>query len=90
MLLSKLVDRDDSITSDTDISAITVDSRAVVPGTLFAAMPGSKVDGLSFVQDALAAGAAALLVPEGASLEGVAVPVMRSRDVRRAVARSRR
>lgn len=87
MLLSKLVDRDDSITSDTDISAITVDSRAVVPGTLFAAMPGSKVDGLSFVQDALAAGAAALLVPEGASLEGVAVPVMRSRDVRRAVAR---
>lgn len=37
------------------------DSRAVEPGFLFAAIPGTKADGAAFVADAVARGAAAVL-----------------------------
>ncbi len=47
------------------ISGLALDSRAVAAGNLFAALPGAKVDGLSFVPAALAAGAAAILVGAG-------------------------
>ena len=40
---------------------MTVDSRSVVAGDVFIAMPGSKVDGREFVASALAQGAAAVL-----------------------------
>jgi len=43
------------------ISGICADSRAVRPGFLFAAVPGEKADGLSYVQAAVAAGAVAIL-----------------------------
>jgi len=46
-----------------DISAITADSRTVGPGALFAALPGSVHDGRSFIPQAVAAGAAAILAP---------------------------
>jgi UDP-N-acetylmuramoyl-tripeptide--D-alanyl-D-alanine ligase len=39
-----------------------VDSRAVRPGELFVALPGERTDGHRFLGDAVAAGAAALLV----------------------------
>ena len=41
---------------------ITSDSRAVVPGTLFVALPGSQVDGHDFVEDAVKRGATLALV----------------------------
>jgi len=44
-----------------EILGITADSRAVQPGYLFAALPGSKLDGANFVDDAVARGAAAIL-----------------------------
>lgn len=47
---------------------IVIDSRAVQPGNLFAALPGEKVDGHAFVSKAFDAGAVACLVthvPEG-------------------------
>ncbi|MBX3458779.1 MAG: UDP-N-acetylmuramoyl-L-alanyl-D-glutamate--2,6-diaminopimelate ligase [Planctomycetes bacterium] len=44
------------------ITGVCDDSRAVMPGNLFAALPGSKADGTQYVRDALNAGAAALLV----------------------------
>jgi UDP-N-acetylmuramyl pentapeptide synthase len=40
-----------------------VDSRLVEAGVLFVALPGTRVDGHDFVADAIAAGAAAVLVP---------------------------
>ena len=43
------------------VSGISVDSRAVMPGHLFAAMPGTKVHGARFVDAALSQGAAAVL-----------------------------
>lgn len=43
------------------ITGITVDSREVAAGTLFAALPGSNVHGAEFAAKALAAGATAIL-----------------------------
>ncbi len=44
---------------------ITADSRAVQPGFLFAALPGTKADGRRFIADAVARGAVGVLAPEG-------------------------
>jgi UDP-N-acetylmuramoyl-L-alanyl-D-glutamate--2,6-diaminopimelate ligase len=66
------------------ISGITADSRKVGPGVLFAALPGAKADGLSFVPAAIAAGAAAVLAPAGVADQGV--PTVAVGDVRRAYA----
>jgi UDP-N-acetylmuramoyl-L-alanyl-D-glutamate--2,6-diaminopimelate ligase len=43
------------------VSKIASDSRKVEHGTLFFAVPGTKVDGMSFVPQAVAAGAAAIV-----------------------------
>ncbi len=48
----------------TEISAVTSDSRQVRQGTLFAALPGSRVDGCAFIADAARLGAAAVLCPK--------------------------
>jgi UDP-N-acetylmuramoyl-L-alanyl-D-glutamate--2,6-diaminopimelate ligase len=51
------------------ISGITVDSRDVQSGYLFAALPGSTVHGATFIKYALGLGASAILTdPEGARL----------------------
>jgi len=43
------------------IAGVTADSRKVAPGFLFVAVPGTKADGLAFVDQAVAAGAAAIM-----------------------------
>src|SRR3990167_1937064 len=53
----------------TEILGLTADSRAVRPGYLFASLPGTRLDGTKFIGQALEMGAAALLVPQGASIE---------------------
>ena len=51
------------------VSGVSVDSRAVMPGHLFAAMPGTKVHGATFMDTALAQGATAVLTDaEGARI----------------------
>ena len=47
---------------DLDITAIVYDSRKVAPGVLFVAVPGFHVDGFAYVERAIAAGAAAVVV----------------------------
>ena len=44
-----------------DILGLTADSRAVKPGYLFAALPGTKVKGSDFIDDAIGSGAVAVL-----------------------------
>lgn len=60
------------IDPDETIGAVVTDSRLVQPGDLFVALPGERVDGHQFVQDAVRAGARAVLLSRptvGAGLE---------------------
>ena len=69
------------------IQGLTADSRAVGPGTLFAALPGAKADGAKFVPEAIEAGAAAIVVGKQQTLDGAfAVPIVRVDDPRRTLA----
>lgn len=48
--------------SDRPIRRAAVDSRLVAPGRLFVALPGERTDGHAYVSDAIARGAAAVIV----------------------------
>jgi UDP-N-acetylmuramoyl-L-alanyl-D-glutamate--2,6-diaminopimelate ligase len=54
-LLRDVVPCDD----DTEITAVTADSRLVTPGALFVAIPGLQTDGAKFIAQAMEKGAAA-------------------------------
>ncbi len=62
------------------------DSRRVAPGTLFVARSGQHTDGVRFAADAERRGAAAILVASGAELPPLSCPIVRVRDVPRALA----
>jgi len=80
--LSEVVRR--AVSPDPEITGVTADSRKVVKGTLFAALPGTKVDGRTFAAGAAEAGAAAVLA--GGDAPGLTIPVIVSPDPRRAYA----
>jgi UDP-N-acetylmuramoyl-L-alanyl-D-glutamate--2,6-diaminopimelate ligase len=65
---------------DVAVTGVTLDSRAVQPGDLYAALPGARVHGAAFAADVVGRGAVAVLTdPDGAALmaqAGVAVPVV--------------
>jgi UDP-N-acetylmuramoyl-L-alanyl-D-glutamate--2,6-diaminopimelate ligase len=72
---------------DVEIAGLTADSRMVQPGWLFAALGGTQHDGARFIPDALAKGAAALLVK--ATVQVTAPPkvaVVRADEPRHALA----
>lgn len=66
------------------VTGLTLDSRSVRPGDLYAALPGARTHGARFADQALAHGAAAVLTdPLGASMLGrCAVPVVVVEDPR--------
>ncbi|GAC1338345.1 MAG: UDP-N-acetylmuramoyl-L-alanyl-D-glutamate--2,6-diaminopimelate ligase [Beijerinckiaceae bacterium] len=67
-----------------DATALTADSRKVVPGALFFAVPGSKADGLAFAGEAMARGAVAVVAERAVpDVPCVVVP-----DVRAALAQA--
>jgi UDP-N-acetylmuramoyl-L-alanyl-D-glutamate--2,6-diaminopimelate ligase len=68
------------------ILGLTADSRAVKPGFLFAALPGTRTDGSRFIADALARGAAAILVSPGGTPERATTPILEDSDPRRRLA----
>jgi UDP-N-acetylmuramoyl-L-alanyl-D-glutamate--2,6-diaminopimelate ligase len=67
------------------IGGITADSRSVRPGDLFVARPGAKTDGRRYLDQAVAAGAVAV-VCEPPMPEGVTVPVVLVPSASRALA----
>lgn len=76
------------------VTGLTLDSRAVRPGFLFGAMPGTRVHGAGFAAQVVAAGAVAILTDaEGAklaapALEGSSVALIVAEDPREAMARA--
>ena len=73
---------------DPVVAGLTLDSRKVQPGYLFAALAGSKADGASFVADAVKRGAAAILAAPDVALPPLAsgVVVVRDANPRRRIA----
>ena len=90
-VLIELLDRDAPAppeAANVTITGITADSRQVLPGFLFAALPGTKADGARFVADAITAGAAAILIGDTAHLPvGGNIPIIRVPEPRLALAR---
>jgi UDP-N-acetylmuramoyl-L-alanyl-D-glutamate--2,6-diaminopimelate ligase len=66
------------------LSGVTLDSRSVRPGDLYAALPGTRVHGAAFCADAVAAGAVAVLTDPDGRARAVAsgVPVFVLADPR--------
>ena len=73
-----------------EVTGITADSRAVGPGALFVAIPGTARDGRAFIGQAVAAGAVAVLAPPGTAWpEGVpARPLIEDPEPRQTLARA--
>ena len=67
---------DQTVFNETDITGLTCDSRRVEPGFIFAALPGTQLDGRAFIPDALGHGAAAVLAPPGTTIEDGPVPLL--------------
>ena len=75
--------------ASTDIRGLTADSREVMPGYLFAALSGVKTDGGAFIDQAIARGAAAVLVAKPAQIPAdtsAQVAVLQSENPRRDLA----
>ena len=61
-LAGRLAPNDRRGPAEAELRTVTHDSRDVVPGTLFAAIPGTRVDGHRFIPQAVASGASAVLL----------------------------
>ena len=48
-----------------EVAGVSADSRRIAPGFLFAALPGTRLDGRAFIAEAVAGGAVAVLAPAG-------------------------
>ena len=71
---------------DISLTGLTADSRLVKPGDLFFAIPGSKDDGMKYIEPAIAAGAVAIISEQLPVNITSGVPVIKVKDCRRALA----
>jgi len=75
---------------DVEVTSIAIDSRDVVPGALFIALPGERTDGGRFVPEAFERGAAGVLVRDGLDVDGPAVFVRSTGEALMMLARDER
>jgi len=75
---------------DVDVTSVAIDSREVVAGALFVALPGERTDGGMFVPEAFANGAAGVLVRDGLDVDGPAVSVRSTGEALMMLARDER
>ncbi len=69
--------------AEVEISGMTADSRAVSRGDIFAALPGTSVDGRDFISDAIANGASAILTTPAFDYDYGEIPVIEDVNPRR-------
>jgi UDP-N-acetylmuramoyl-L-alanyl-D-glutamate--2,6-diaminopimelate ligase len=74
----------DTSAPDIMISGLSLDSRTIMPGDLFAAFAGSKNDGAAFIEKAITKGAVAILA--GLETPNFAVPIVRVENPRATLA----
>lgn len=70
-----------------EFTAVVTDTRALVPGCLFVALRGERFDAHGFLADAVAGGAAGVVVHDLANTPSLGVPVYAVRDTREAYGR---
>lgn len=69
--------------TDLNITGLTANSQSVEPGFLFAALPGTKVDGRAYIAEAVERGARAVLAPDGTAFESKDVQLITNANPRR-------
>ncbi len=67
------------------VAGLTLDSRKVVPGWMFVAMPGEKADGHAFIEDAVRRGAGCIMAERPRSPQFEQIPWIQVRDARKAL-----
>jgi len=72
---------------DRPISGLVMDSRRVVPGNLYFALPGRRADGMSFIDEAVSRGAVAIVTPKLPGHAQSGVTFIEVPDARAALAR---
>ena len=72
---------------DRPISGLVLDSRRVVPGTLFFALPGLRADGATFIDEAVNRGAVAIVTQKMPALPPAKVTFIQVADARATLAR---
>jgi UDP-N-acetylmuramoyl-L-alanyl-D-glutamate--2,6-diaminopimelate ligase len=72
---------------DQPITGLVIDSRRVVPGTLFFALPGLRADGASFIDEAMSRGAVAVVTQKMPSHPPARVTFIQVADARATLAR---
>ena len=72
---------------DRPISGIVMDSRRVVPGTLYFALPGLRIDGASFIDEAVNRGAVAVVTQKMPTHAPAKVTFIQVADARATLAR---
>ena len=89
MTLSELLAKDaefDPRCAALDIAGVTADSRTVKHGDLFVAIAGEKTDGLSFIPQAIASGAVAVMAERQPEALAGTVAFIKVANARRALA----
>ena len=71
---------------DRPISGLVIDSRRVVPGTLFFALPGLRADGATFIDEAVSRGAVAVVTQRMPALPPAKVTFIQVADARATLA----
>lgn len=66
----------DSASLECRVASVVLDSRQVVPGSLFVAVPGAKIDGRSYIPQAVDRGCVAVVVEDLTGLETLDVPLI--------------
>ena len=74
-------------TLDQSITGLAIDSRRVVPGTLFFALPGLRADGAMFIDEAMSRGAVAVVVQNMPAHPPGKITFIQVADARAALAR---
>ncbi len=72
---------------DRPISGLTLDSRRVVPGNLFFALPGLRADGTSYIDEAVSRGAVAVVTQKLPAIAQTNVTFIEVKDARATLAR---
>ncbi len=58
------------------VTSVVLDSRKVIPGSIFVAVPGDKVDGRTFIPEAMRRGCAAIVVEDMSGLDAASLPLV--------------